>query len=117
MSPRMPCGRPSTPIESVSGSYAAGTAARLLEDLEDDAAARLRRRGGEDRAQGLGSSPLLADHLAEILLRDLQLEHQRVGLGDLFDLDLFGVIDQAAGQVVNQVAQRWLPRLCGSPAL
>ena len=75
-----------------------------------DAAARLGRRGGEDGAQRLRGAPLLADHLAEVLLGDLQLEHQGVRLGDLFDLDLLGTVDETARQVVDELAQRGLTR-------
>src|ERR1044071_972953 len=113
----MPCGRPSTPTDSVSGSYAwpATTIGRLiLEDLEDHAAAGLRRRGREDRAQRLGGPTLLREDLVEDLLRGLQRGHERGGLGDLLGLDLFGVVDQAAGQVVDQIAKRRLTGLSGS---
>ncbi len=78
---------------------------RLLENLEDDAAAALRGGGREDRAQGLGGAALLADHLAEILLGDLELEDEGVGLLDLLDLDLLGVVDEAARQVVDEILQ------------
>src|SRR4051812_39098214 len=56
---------------------------RLLDDLENRALAQLGGSGGEDRAQRLGGLALLADHLAEIFLRDDQLEH-----GGLFADDL-----------------------------
>ena len=64
----------------------------------------------EDRAQRLRGPALLADHLAEILLGDLELEHQRVRLGDLLDLDLLGPVDETARQKVDQLA-----RALGSP--
>ena len=63
-----------------------------------------------------GRAALLADDLAQVLLRDLQLEDERVGLGDLLDLDLFRVVDEAPRQVIDQVAQRRLSGLGGRSA-
>src|SRR6185312_1530339 len=48
--------------------------------------------------------------LPQVVLGDFQLEHQGVGLGDLVDLDLLGVVDQPARQVVDQLAQGGLTR-------
>ena len=65
----------------------------------------------------LAVRPCLPITLPRSCSADLELEHQRVRLGDLLDLDLFRVVDEAPRQVVDQVAQRRLPGLGGSSAL
>ena len=65
-------------------------------------------------AQGVGHPAASADHPAEVVLGDLQLEHDlAVDLLDLVDLDRIGVGDQGAGEEVEQVAQGSRPAASG----
>ena len=46
-----------------------------VDDVEVRALAELRRDRGEDRAHRLGGAAFLADHLADVFLRDAELDH------------------------------------------
>src|SRR5207249_7817324 len=67
-SPRRPCGRTISPM---------ATSFSLLNDLENRPLPQLGRVGVEDRADRPSGPPLLADDLAEIGLRDPQLDHRQ----------------------------------------
>src|SRR5688572_27177708 len=123
-SPRTPCGRATWPILMRStfaltprlGStglrwtfphpaLVAHELALLLDDLEDRALAQLGRGSREDRAHRPGRAPLLADHLAEVFLGDLELEDGGLFSLDLVDLDGLGTIDQRRGDEGDQLLE------------
>ena len=75
-----------------------------------------RRRVLADAAERIVRSALAVRPCLPITLprsssATLQLEDERVRLGDLLDLDLFGVVDETARQIVDQLTQRRLSRL------
>ncbi len=70
----------------------------LLEDLEDGARTVLRGGGGEHLPQRARGAALLADDLAEVFDRDLELEHERAVFLDGMHLHLVGTIDEVAGE-------------------
>src|SRR5437016_6541151 len=69
-SPRRPCGRTISPM--------ATSFSRLLNDLENGPFPQLGRVGVEDRADRPRRASLLADDLAEVGLRDPELDHRDV---------------------------------------
>ena len=71
-----------------------------------------------DRAQRLGGASAAADDLAVVIVVDRQLEHERaVVLLELLDLDALGLVDERAGEVLEQSRTRgpayrplgWMP--------
>src|SRR3954469_17879928 len=61
-------------------------------------------RGGalEQRPQRLGHAPVAADHLAHVVLGDVQFDDRAFGLTDHFDLHGLGVIDERASDVFDE---------------
>src|SRR5437764_10428283 len=96
--PSRPCGRPTRP-----------TATRSVDDLDKDAVARPRRARTDDRAQGAGDPALAADHLADIVLGDVQLQYVRAVALDLLDVDRVRVVDEPPRELGQQFSQCSLP--------
>src|SRR6266508_3799716 len=67
---------------------------QLLEDLEHDATVGARPACPHDRPKRTGDPALPSDHLADVVLRDAELEHGRVLPLDLLDLDRIGIVDE-----------------------
>ena len=59
--------------------------------------------GTDDRAQRARDPSLLADHLAEIVLRDMETKHDGVGLVDALDAHCVGLVDKLPRQVLEQL--------------
>src|SRR5262245_13444405 len=76
------CGSPRTPVLFIARPAARAALVshpvwyRLLDDFEDGATVHLRRVGVDDRADRPRRPSLLADDLAEVGLRDPQLDHR-----------------------------------------
>ena len=63
-----------------------------------------RRSGPDDGTQRLRCAPAAADHLAVVLLRDGELQHDgAVVLLELLDGDLFGLVDQPLREVDQEL--------------
>src|SRR6186713_786281 len=88
---------PTPPVESEPRRTTAS-----LEDLEVRALAQLRGRGTQDRAHRLDRASLLADDLAQILFGHAKLQHDRLLARDLGHLHLIGVVDECAGEELDQ---------------
>jgi len=57
----------------------------------------------DDRAQSAGDASLLADHLAEIVLRDMETKHDGVGLVDALDAHRVGLVDKLPREVLEKL--------------
>src|SRR5919201_3140501 len=66
-----------------------------LDDLEQDAPVGAGRRGPDDAAQRAGDPPLATDHLAHVVLGNVQLEDRRALTLDLLDADGVGIVHEA----------------------
>src|SRR5258708_3935655 len=73
-SPRLPRGRART-ATVVQSSASSPTGASLFKDLQREAAVQLHAGRTQNGADGTRRPPLLADHLAQVAGRDLQLQH------------------------------------------
>ena len=69
--PSRPCGRPTRPTATRHRPRSVG-------DLEQDARRSSRARRAHERAQRTGDAALAADHLADVVGRDVQPQHDRV---------------------------------------
>jgi hypothetical protein len=78
---------------------------RLVDDLDKDAVARARGAGANDSAQRARDSPLAADHLADVVLGDVQLQDERAVALDLVDADGVGIVDEPPRQLGEQFSQ------------
>lgn len=76
-----------------------------VSDLEDQPAALPRSTGPHDRAERPSDPPLASDHLADVLLRDVQAEHDGVVPQLLLDADGVGVVHQPLSQVCEELSQ------------
>src|SRR3954452_18385398 len=77
----------------------------LVDDVDEDAALFLDRRRLDHGAQGVGGPPALADHAAVVLLADGELQDDgAVVLVELLHGHLVGMVDELAGQVLEQLA-------------
>ena len=61
-----------------------------------------RTAGTNDRAQRARDTSLLADHLAEIVLRNVKAEHDSIGLVDALDAHGVGLVDKLPRQVLEK---------------
>src|SRR4051794_17472610 len=95
--PSRPCGRPTRPTMTNSA---------LLNDLEQDAAVTVRAACPHERAHRPRDASAPADHAAEILGRDLELDHVRVVLVELLDLHLVRLLDEIAREVLDELRSR-----------
>lgn len=76
-----------------------------VSDLEDQPAPLPGSTGPHDRAERPRDPALASDHLADVLLRDVQAEHDGVVPQLLLDADGVGVVDQPLGQVCEELSQ------------
>jgi len=67
--------------------------------------ARASRAGPDDRAQGAGDPSLAADHLADVVLRHVQLQHNSAFALDLVDPNRLRVVDESTGELGQQLSQ------------
>src|SRR5665647_3432847 len=84
----MPCGRPTRPTGTRSGSDGNGLACAtaLADDLELEPAPRVRPARADDGPQRTGDPSLPPDHLADVVLGDVEPEEERpVVVLDLLD--------------------------------
>src|SRR5207237_9232177 len=86
------------------------TTRALADDLDKDAVARPRRACADDRAQRPGDPALAADHLADVVLRDVQLQHVRAVALDLLDVNRVRIVDEPPRELGQQFSQ------CSSPS-
>src|SRR3954451_16729882 len=92
--PSSPCGRPIRPAGS-----------RSLDNVDEDTLVLAHRRRLDHRAQRVGGPAAAADDLAVVVLGDRDLEHDgAVVLLELLDRDLPGLVDEALGQLLEQLA-------------
>src|SRR5438874_2498061 len=84
------------------GAIQSAMSARL-DDLEHGALPLARGRDLQESPYRVGDSALLADDLAHVVLRDLQLEDDRGLTLDLVHLDLLGVVDERARDVLDEL--------------
>src|SRR5882724_1640600 len=66
--------------------------------------------GTDDRAQRARDASLPADHLAEIVLRDVQAKHDRVGFLDSLDAHGIRLVDKLPCQVLEQLRHSYRVR-------
>jgi len=57
----------------------------------------------DDRAQRARDASLLADHLAEIVLRNMKAKHDRVGLVDALDAHGVRLVDKLSREVLQEL--------------
>src|SRR4051794_29760992 len=79
-------------------SYSAATRKELIHDLELHAPALACTARTHDRAQRAGDPSLPADHLAEVVLGDVEAQDDGVVLVDTLDANLVGFVDELARQ-------------------
>src|SRR5207247_2573666 len=96
--PSRPCGLPTRPTVTSS-----------VDDLDKDAVARARRARADDCAQGARNAALPSDHLADVVLRYVQLQHVRTVALDLLDVDRVGIVDEPPRQLGEQFSQSSSP--------
>src|SRR4051812_38744154 len=83
-------------------SYSAATR-KLLRDLDEDPPALPYRARAHDRAQRARDPALAADHLADIVGRDVQHEHECVLALLRLHAHRVGLVDQLAREVREQL--------------
>src|SRR5688572_17035929 len=83
----------------------------LLDDFERRALLLFERSGGEDGPHRFRRASLLADHLAEVVLRNLQLDDRSFGVAELLHLDGVWSIDEGLGDELDQVTHDRLVQL------
>ena len=62
--------------------------------------------GADERAQRAGDPALAADHLADVVRRDVQPEHDGVVLLDLLDAHGVGLVDESPHEVLDDFRHR-----------
>src|SRR6186713_3037441 len=97
--PSRPCGRPTRPTGTSSATLL------LVDDLELDALVLVCAARAHDRAERTGDAALAPDHLADVGLGHSELEHGGAVALDTCDRYLVGVVDEALGQIRDQVFQ------------
>src|SRR5690242_1400421 len=97
--PSRPWARPTRPTTIFPGRQGVSAG-----DFDMHAPPALHGRRLDDRAERAGDAALLADHLADVVGGDVQLEHElpRRPLVPL-DAHLVGVVDELAGQVREEL--------------
>src|SRR5438132_3137537 len=75
----------------------------LISDLEQQARVRPRRRGADERAQGACQSPLASDHLADVVLGDVEPEDDGVLPLDPLDPNLVRLVHELARDPLEQL--------------
>src|SRR5262249_6936198 len=89
--PSTPCGRPTRPIRTGSGPGSVG-------NLEHAALVGPRSASAEGAARRSCDPPLLADHLADVVRSDVQVEHDRVFTLLGLHAPLLRLVDEPAGK-------------------
>src|SRR5580765_1631231 len=105
--PSSPCDLPTRPTATVSGAFIKP----LVDDLELHATLFARASGTDDRAQRACDASLPADHLAQILLRDMQAKDDRVVLVDALHPHLVGLVDELPRQILEQLRHSLLAQV------
>src|SRR5438874_1751229 len=94
------CGIPCT-------SYSAATrTTALVHDLEDDALALPPRRRANDLAQRARDPALPPDHLADVVLRDVEPQHDDVVAFLTLDANGVGLVHEPAREVLEQIVDQ-----------
>ena len=75
----------------------------LVDDLELHAPLLARAARAHDRAQRAGDATLPPDHLAEVVLGDMQTEQERVIVVDLLDAHRVRLVDELPRQVLEEL--------------
>jgi hypothetical protein len=78
------------------------------DDVEVDADAFTGSGGFDESAQAADDSALASDDFADVFLVDFELVDRRIAILDLVDFDGVGLVDQCAGDVLDQALQVWL---------
>ena len=76
-----------------------------VSDLEDQPAPLPGAAGAHDRAERASNPTLAADHLADVVLGDMQPEHHGVITHLLLDPDRAGVVDETLCKVGQELSQ------------
>src|SRR5204862_6715778 len=76
----------------------------ILNELDQDAPIRLRRRGLRDRADRVRDPATPADQAAEVVRAHRDLEHEIPVLLDLLDLHRVRVLDERPGEELDELA-------------
>src|ERR1019366_6319009 len=101
-------------MTSASGTHASGASIKpvlrrprgLVDDVEVGSPPELGRYGREDGPHRLRGASLLADDLADVVLRDAKLDDAVVVPGDLGDFHLIRAVDQLHRDGVNELFER-----------
>src|SRR6478736_4885838 len=96
--PSTPWGRPTRPTETYSGPGSVG-------NLEHVALVRPRPARPDDAAQGPRDPALLADHLADVVGRDMEPEDDGVLMRLRLDANGVGLVDQPTREPLEQLGQ------------
>jgi hypothetical protein len=78
---------------------------RSVSDLEDQPAPLAGAAGADDRAERPSDAALAADHLAHVVLRDVQAEDDGIFALLLLHADGVGIVYELPSQVREQVSQ------------
>jgi hypothetical protein len=81
------------------------TSSASVGNLEDEPPPLARTAGPDHGAQGTRDPPLPADHLADIVFRDMEAEDERILALHLLHPDRVGVVDEVPSEVRQQVSQ------------
>ena len=73
-----------------------------FDDVEREAVLELHAGGAEDGAQRARGASLFANDFTDVSGRDVEAEHRGVLIGEDFDLDRVGIVDQGAGDLRHQ---------------
>ena len=76
-----------------------------VSDLENQPAPLPRAAGAHDRTKRPRNPALAPDHLADVFLRYMEAEDDRVVTHFLLDADGVGVVDELPRQIGEQVSQ------------
>ena len=91
------------PVDVVERGDAHPNRTALFDDLEQRPAAAAGRRGPHHRAQRAGDAALTADHLAHVVLGDVELQDRVAVAFDLLHAHGVRLVDQAASQVLDEL--------------
>src|SRR5947209_15920320 len=77
----------------------------VVDDVDEHAVTVLDGSALDDRPQGSGGAPAAADDVAVVVLRNRELEDDgAVVFGHLRHLDLVRLVDEAPGEVLEQIS-------------
>src|SRR5215204_5537235 len=95
--PSMPCALPTRPTATQPG------AGSPVGNLKDDAVAAPSRARADERPERAGDASALADHLPHLIRGNTKLEDDGSVLFPSGHRDLLGLVDQAFGQVLEEL--------------